>query len=79
MRSKITWPDEPKIGFALKVIRERALMTQRALAEKLGCSHSHVAKIETGAERIDLGEFFLWCEILLIEPADALQQIMNRH
>lgn len=66
---------EPKIGPALKVIRERSGLTQRQLAAKLGCSHSHVVKIETGAERIDLGEFCLWCDVLEIPSIETFREV----
>lgn len=41
----------------LRAMREKAGLTQRDLAAKLGVPHSWVAKVEAGERRIDVVEF----------------------
>jgi transcriptional regulator with XRE-family HTH domain len=48
----------------LRAIREKAGLSQRVLAAKLGVPHSWVAKVEAGERRIDVVElawFFSAC------------------
>jgi transcriptional regulator with XRE-family HTH domain len=41
----------------LKQAREKAGISQRELAERLGVPHSWIAKVENGERRVDLIEF----------------------
>ena len=41
---------DKKRGLRLKLARERAMLSQQELADKLSCSQSQVSKIELGAD-----------------------------
>ena len=45
----------------LVAMRTRAGLTQRALADRLGCPHTWVGKSELGERRIDVLELIAWC------------------
>lgn len=77
MRRRIIWSDEPKIGPALKKLREESGLTTRALAAKLSCTHSRVVKIENGTQRIALDEFIVWCNAIGSAPIDALTRVIE--
>ena len=45
-------------------MRQKAGLTQRELAAKLGREHSFVWRIESGERRLDVVEFFWVCQAL---------------
>ena len=45
----------------LIAMRQRAGLTQRDLAARLGLRHTWVGKSEQGERRVDLLELFAWC------------------
>lgn len=49
--------------------RQKAKVSQRQLAKKLGRTQSYVSKYEMGDQRIDVVEFIDIARALLIEPA----------
>lgn len=55
--------------------REKAGLTQAALAEKLGEYQSFVARLESGKRRVDVVEFLRLAEILGFDSKDCLEQI----
>jgi transcriptional regulator with XRE-family HTH domain len=63
---------------ALVEIREKAGVSQRELARRLGRAHSYVGRIETGDRRLDLPEFIEWYELLETDPVEVLQRILRR-
>ena len=55
------------------VIYKKALkLTQKDMAEKLGCSKTHVCNIENGNTKISGYLLMKWCYALNISPSDML-------
>ncbi len=54
-------PDYAAIRAELIAMRQRAGLTQRDLAARLGLRHTWVGKSEQGERRVDLLELFAWC------------------
>ncbi len=63
---------------ALAEIRNKAGLTQRELAKKLGREHSFVARIEQGARRVDVIEFYLICKACNASPESVIKRIYKR-
>jgi transcriptional regulator with XRE-family HTH domain len=68
--------DYAVIRNALLEARQRAGMTQRDLASRLGKTASHIALIETGQRRVDTLEFYLIARALGIDPSGLFQTIV---
>jgi transcriptional regulator with XRE-family HTH domain len=62
----------------LRDLRERAAVTQLALAESLGNTQTFISKVERGERRIDVVEFIEICETLGVDPAAALREYLQR-
>ena len=58
--------------------RQLAGITQRDLAERLGKSHSHVARIECGQRRVDTLEFYRIARSIGVEPARLFASVSRR-
>lgn len=54
-------PDYATVRAELVAMRQRAGLTQRDLAARLGLRHTWVGKSEQGERRVDLLELFAWC------------------
>lgn len=55
------------------IVRRKVLgLTQKDMAEKLGCSKTHVCNIENGNTKISAYHLMKWCSILDISPSDVL-------
>jgi transcriptional regulator with XRE-family HTH domain len=67
-----------KVPPFLRAMRERAGLTQRQLADKIGESQWFVARSETGSRRIDIAEFIEFCVGCGVEPAEALKELSER-
>ena len=63
---------------ALVEARQQAGITQRDLAERLGKSHSHVARIENGQRRVDTLEFFRIARSVGVEPVRLFEAVSRR-
>ena len=55
--------------------RQTAGMSQRALAQRLGKSQSHINMIEQRQRRVELREFYLICKSLDADPVAVFEQI----
>ena len=62
----------------LTEIRDKANLSQRAVAKKLRVSPSWVAKVETGERRIDMVEFCWFCKAIGRDPAKIAPTIIRR-
>jgi len=62
----------------LRVMREKAGLTQRQLASKIGQTQWWVARSETGSRRLDVAEFLEFCIGCGVDPGDALADL-RRH
>lgn len=63
---------------ALIEARRSAGVTQRDLAERLGKSHSHVARIESGQRRVDTLEFYWIARSVGVEPVELFETVTRR-
>jgi transcriptional regulator with XRE-family HTH domain len=61
----------------LRAMRERANLTQRDLAEKVGRSQPWVHKTEIGERRTDITEFLDWCIACGVEPQRAFRELLK--
>lgn len=52
--------------------RKEAGISQVALATKLRCQQSLIARIESGERRIDLVELVILCRAIGVDPSDVL-------
>ena len=71
-------PDYQALLTLLRDLRERADVSQAALAESLGNTQTFISKIERGERRIDVVEFVEFCEALGVDPIAAFQDYMLR-
>ena len=62
---------------ALVKARHDTGMTQRDLAEKLGCMRATVANIETGDRRIDVVELVVLGRALAVEPTKLFELLVE--
>ena len=67
-----------KVPPFLRALRERAGLTQRQLAERIGAAQWFVARAETGSRRVDVAEFIEFCAACGTDPAEALTQLAGR-
>ncbi len=58
--------------------RRRTGLSQRALANRMRRSQSHVYKMETGQRRIELIEFCRYVEAAGGDPAQAFADLLGR-
>lgn len=58
-------------------IRKDALLSQDALAKKMGNRQSFVSKIERGDQYIDIAHFVDWCEACNFDPIEALRLVLQ--
>lgn len=61
------------VGERIQIAREERCMTQRGLAEAVGCTPQHISAIERGAKTPTLETFVLIATALRV-PADVLLQ-----
>jgi len=62
---------------ALMTARERAGLSQRELAKRLGRAHSFVGKIESGERQLNVLEFCDYADVLGANAADLLATVMR--
>lgn len=62
----------------LRDLRERAGVTQLALAESLGNTQTFISKVERGERRIDVVEFIEICDALGADPTAAFREYLQR-
>jgi hypothetical protein len=67
-----------KIPAHLRAMREKAKLTQRDLAERLGKPQSWVARCETAARRVDVAEWVEWCFGCGVDMKIALDDLIQR-
>jgi transcriptional regulator with XRE-family HTH domain len=67
-----------KVPSFLRELRERAGLTQRQLAQRVGQSQWWVARSETGSRRVDVAEFVEWCLGCRATAAEALAELAKR-
>lgn len=60
----------------IRLLREKAGMTQRDLAKALGREHGMIARIELGERRVDFVEAFELFKALGVDPAREAASLM---
>lgn len=65
--------DTKSVGERIQLAREERCLTQRNLAEAIGCTPQHISAIERGAKTPTLETFVAIANALRV-PADALLQ-----
>lgn len=65
--------DTKAVGERIQIAREERCITQRELAEAVGCTPQHISAIERGAKTPTLETFVAIAEALRV-PADVLLQ-----
>ena len=63
-----------QLGRNICAIRKKRKLTQRALAEQLGCSTEHLCHIEKGDRHMQLDMVDRFCERMEVSYQDVLQQ-----
>ena len=52
----------------LRELREKAGLSQRAMAKLVSRSPSYIYNCETGNRRVDIAEFIQWCKCCGVSP-----------
>lgn len=65
-----------KVPEYLRIIRTRAGLTQRELAQKVQKTQWWVARNETGSRRVDVAEFVRICTACSVDPKKALDDLL---
>jgi len=75
--SSIHDPDYHKIIDALVSLREKAKLSQKAIAHEIGLTQPDVSKIERRERRIDILEALRWVRATDADPAEFFTQFTN--
>lgn len=75
MTDSIHSPEYRLVLSKLVAMREKAGLTQRDLAKKLGREHSFVWRAETGKRRLDVVEFYWVCRALGQNAATVYREL----
>ena len=67
-----------KVPTFLREMRQKASLTQRQLADRIGQSQWWVARSESGSRRIDVAEFIEFCIGCRVDPAGAITGLAKR-
>jgi transcriptional regulator with XRE-family HTH domain len=68
-------PQHEELRRLLKERRQRAEMTQRDVAAKLGRPQRFISQVETGSHRVTVVEFLEFAEAIGFDPAAALRRV----
>lgn len=69
--------DSKAFGTRIQLYRVRGKMTQKELAEKLGCTSQHISAIERGVKTPTLETFVVLCNVLQVQPNLLLQDVIE--
>jgi len=61
----------------LRQMREKANLTQRDLAKKLGIQHTMIHNSETAERRVDVAEFADWAKACGVDPVEAFKDFWS--
>jgi transcriptional regulator with XRE-family HTH domain len=75
--SSIHDPEYHRIIDALIFLREKAKLSQKAIAGEIGLTQPDVSKIERRERRIDILETLRWVRATNTEPAEFFSQFAN--
>jgi transcriptional regulator with XRE-family HTH domain len=77
MKKSTHSPEYAVLRAQLRDARERAGLSQRALASRLRVPHSWVAKVETGERRIDLVELCWFVSACDLDPVPVSEKVVR--
>lgn len=77
MNKTIHSPEYKRLLELLAGLRQKAGLTQRDLAERLGVHHSWVAKVEIGERRLDAIETIRLIKILGGDPIKVIRRLVG--
>ena len=69
--------DLSKNGALLRALRKEKGLTQKELAEKLGCTSQHISAIERGVKTPTLETFVTLCNVLRVQPNLLLRDVIE--
>ena len=69
--------DSKLVGARIQLFRERTDMTQKELAERLGCTPQHISAIERGIKTPKLETFVDICNVLQVQPNLLLRDVID--
>ena len=69
--------DSKALGARIQLYRVRGKMTQKELAQKLGCTSQHISAIERGVKTPTLETFVAFCNVLQVQPNLLLQDLIE--
>lgn len=75
--SSIHDPEYHRIIDALICLREKAKLSQKAIAYEIGLTQPDVSKIERRERRIDILEALRWVRATNVDPAEFFAQFAN--
>jgi len=64
------------LAAALRSVREKAGLSQRELAAKLGTNQTRISFIERGTQYVHVTEMIDWCAATGCDPVELLQAII---
>ncbi len=70
-------PQHQELRQLLLERRQRAKLTQRQLAAKLGWNQRTISKIESGSKRVSVVELIALADALSFDPAAAIRRVMR--
>ena len=71
-------PSYRAVPVLLRIMRERADLTQRDIGKKLRRPQSWVYNCETANRRVDIAEFVAWCKACGVDPLTAVGELLGR-
>lgn len=77
MNNKIYTQSYDVLRSWLKSKREEKGLTIRQLADLLGRHHSIIGKVEQSRRKIDVIELLEYCEVLEVDPHEAIQVLQD--
>lgn len=76
--SRATLAPRKQLSALLVAARQRAGLSQRGLAIKLGWPLTTIARVETNERRLEVTEFLLWCDAIGTSPERILKTLRRR-
>jgi len=73
----VTSPENTALCLWLKEQRQNKGHTMRTLSEILGTPHSFIGKVENKERRLDVVEYFRYCQALEVDPIEGLKIAME--
>lgn len=65
------------LAAALRSVREKAGLSQRELAAKLGTNQTRVSFVESGTQYVHVTEMIDWCVATGCDPVEFLRAIVE--